>query len=164
MVRNIIKRTLGSRVAQHVYFWAALIALMLIEPPEEGIELGAHLARMALFISIALLGVYAHFWIFEKFLLSRRYLVYVPLTLVIVCVVGLLGNLAGRYLIDYVRSPFGTIMYVAYMVFFTSMICSGNRCPSRSCRGSKPASTHSSRLLYSTAKSSTFPFGNGAMS
>lgn len=76
---NLIIRILTSRIAFHVYFWGAIFCFFILtvsskEGPPPTFWQRALNGLIA--IGTALIPVYFHFYIFEKFLYRKKYLVY----------------------------------------------------------------------------------------
>ena len=93
---NKVVKVLTSRIAFHIYFWAAMFFFFVMavsskEGPPPSFFLRAQSSLVT--IGMALFPVYFHFYIFERFLYRKKYVVYVTLLIALLAGSGFLTAL-----------------------------------------------------------------------
>ena len=88
-----MRKLLTSRIALHIYFWAAVLGFFTFASFAKDGSWNPNLKIAEHVFLTTFLPVYAHFYLFEKFFYARRYLVYAVALLTIVLINGYFASL-----------------------------------------------------------------------
>ena len=93
---NKVVKVFTSRIAFHIYFWAAMFcffALALSTKSGPPPSFSARIQNGLSAIMMAIIPVYLHFYIFERFLYRKKYIAYAALLLILLVGYGYLSHL-----------------------------------------------------------------------
>jgi two-component system LytT family sensor kinase len=89
-----MRKLLTSRIALHIYFWAAVLGFFTFASFAKDGTWNPNLKVAEHVFITTFLPVYGHFYLYEKFFYARRYLVYAVSLLCIVLINGYFASLA----------------------------------------------------------------------
>ncbi|UCC39737.1 MAG: histidine kinase [Candidatus Aminicenantes bacterium] len=119
---NKIRKTLTSRIAYHLYFWAFFLLLFFILPGKEEMNLSTRATYGLRMLGPALFPVYFHFFLFEKYFFRRRYSIYViiliPALILYVYLVKAFVLFVFNVRIEYISQ----ILFLAFIIFISTSL------------------------------------------
>lgn len=122
MNKNKIIKILTIRIAYHIYFWAFIFFVLSLEPRGEEISYLNVMIYNLRIVGLALIPVYTHFYIFEKFVSRKRYGIYAVLSITIIIIFGIINNIVLSRVFHVENTILGSIFFIGSFIIMTTVL------------------------------------------
>ena len=121
MHSEVLFQVVRKRWFQHIIFWCALFGLMVI-PESSRMSLQTRITHAWIYLSTVAVAVYAHFFLWDRFLVRRRYALYAGGLVVTLVSVGYAEHRITAALFGEWGNLLASVMSLAFFLVFTSAI------------------------------------------